>query len=83
MSALPKPDNTAGLTITSVSSPKEIMTQQKLPYFLGISEGSVGAKALSMSMVVIPPGACADPHYHEDYESAIYLLQGEVETLYG
>lgn len=75
-------DNTE-LQVKSVSMPKEIMTKQKLPYFLGISENSVGAKGISMNLVIIPPGACADPHYHKDYESAIYLLQGEVETRYG
>lgn len=78
-----KKHNVKKLQISSVSSPKEIMTQQNLPYFLGISGNSVGAKALSMNIVAIPAGACADPHYHEDYESAIYLLQGEVETRYG
>ena len=71
------------LTVKSVSTPKEILSKQKLPYFLGISDQSAGAKALSMTMVVIPPGACADPHIHVGYETSIYLLEGEVETRYG
>ena len=30
-----------------------------------------------------PRPARAQPHYHEGYETAIYLLQGEVQTLHG
>lgn len=75
--------DTPQLRVTSISQPGEIMTRQKLPYFTGISENTVGSKEISMNLVVIPPGACADPHYHTDYESAIYLLEGEVETRYG
>jgi uncharacterized RmlC-like cupin family protein len=33
--------------------------------------------------VVIPPGGKAEAHFHKDFETAIYLLQGRVETRYG
>ena len=72
-----------GTEIVTVSSPQGVMTKQKIPYFLGISQATTGAKTLSMNLVVIPPGACADPHYHRDYETGIYVLQGRVETRYG
>jgi uncharacterized RmlC-like cupin family protein len=36
-----------------------------------------------MHIVVIPPGARAEPHMHQGYETAIYVLQGRVETRYG
>jgi uncharacterized RmlC-like cupin family protein len=36
-----------------------------------------------MNLVVIPPGGQAKAHFHNGFETAIYLLQGEVETLYG
>jgi len=36
-----------------------------------------------MHLVVIPPGAAADPHVHQDFETAIYVLAGRVETRYG
>ena len=63
----------------------EIMTDtiQKLPNYIGISELTTGAKGISMNIVVIPPGAKAEPHFHENFETAIYLLKGKVETLYG
>ncbi|MEA3411266.1 MAG: cupin domain-containing protein [Pseudomonadota bacterium] len=66
-----------------VHSPVEIMTVQKLPNFVGISGDTVGAKGLSMNIVVIPPGASAEPHRHKGYESAVYLMEGRVETRYG
>ena len=61
----------------------ETLTQQKLPYFVGISANTAGAKKISMSIAVIPPGASAEPHFHPDHETAIYLLNGRVETRYG
>jgi uncharacterized RmlC-like cupin family protein len=36
-----------------------------------------------MHLVVIPPGGVAAPHCHRNFESAIYLLEGRVETRYG
>jgi uncharacterized RmlC-like cupin family protein len=36
-----------------------------------------------MHLVVIPPGAAAEPHYHDGYETAVYQLEGRVETHYG
>jgi len=36
-----------------------------------------------MNLVVIPPGAAAEPHSHVGYESAVYILEGRVETRYG
>jgi len=62
---------------------KEILTAQKLPYFVGVSATTAGSRGLSMHLVVIPPGASAQPHSHRDFETAIYVLEGEVETRYG
>ena len=36
-----------------------------------------------MNLVIIPPGGAAEPHLHRNYETAIYLLKGRVETRYG
>ena len=58
-------------------------TKQKLPNYVGISEASAGSTAISMNMVVIPPGAKAEAHFHKGYETAVYLLKGRVKTLYG
>lgn len=69
--------------VVAVRPEQEVMTRQRLPYFIGISADTAGARGLSMHMVVIPPGAKAEPHLHEGYETAIYVLQGRVETRFG
>lgn len=58
-------------------------TKQGLPNFVGISAASAGATAISMNLVVIPPGGAAEPHIHKGYETAIYVLEGRVQTFYG
>lgn len=72
-----------GTEIVTVRSPEEVLTRQKIPYFLGVSNATTGARGISMNLVVIPPGATADPHSHKDFETGIYVLQGRVETRYG
>jgi uncharacterized RmlC-like cupin family protein len=62
---------------------REVMTRQRLPYFMGISGQTVGASGLSMHIVVIPPGARAEPHVHVGYETGIYVLEGRVCTRWG
>lgn len=69
--------------VVSVRSGVAIDARQQIPYFVGVSEQTVGSRGLSMQLVVIPPGGAAQPHIHEGYETAIYVLSGEVETLYG
>jgi uncharacterized RmlC-like cupin family protein len=58
-------------------------SKQELPIFPGISGKTAGAKGLSLLRVVIPPGGSAKPHIHKGFESAVYLMQGRVETRYG
>ncbi len=69
--------------ILTVRPPAEVMSRQGLPYFVGISQDTAGAKGISMNLVVIPPGGTAKPHLHRGYESAINVLKGRVETRYG
>ena len=69
--------------IITVRPEAETMSRQKLPYFVGISAASAGATAISMNLIVIPPGGAAAPHVHRGYETAIYVLKGRVQTYYG
>ena len=72
-----------GKDIVTVSGIEQTGSKQKLPIFPGISDKTAGATGLSLLKVVIPPGATAKAHVHKGYESAIYLIQGRVETRYG
>ena len=69
--------------IVTVRPTEEVLSKQRLPYFFGVSEETSGARGISMSLVVIPPGGAAEPHYHRGFETAIYMLEGCVETRYG
>jgi uncharacterized RmlC-like cupin family protein len=70
-------------TVITVRPEDQVLTKQGLPYFLGITGKTSGARGLSMSLVVIPPGGAAIPHFHQGFETAIYILEGEVETKFG
>ena len=72
-----------GKDIVTVRVTEAIQSKQALPVFPGISVNTAGAKGLSLLKVVIPPGSSAEAHVHKGYESAVYLLQGRVETRYG
>jgi uncharacterized RmlC-like cupin family protein len=61
----------------------EEQERQRIGYTIGVSAGACGSTGLSLSHVVIPPGAVADAHFHDGYETAIYQLSGRVETRYG
>lgn len=69
--------------IVTVRGIETTESKQALPIFPGISGKTAGAKGLSLLKVVIPPGKSAEPHVHKGFESAIYLVQGKVETRYG
>jgi uncharacterized RmlC-like cupin family protein len=76
-------EDIADAEIVVIQTPEELRSKQNLPYFHGISAETSGSKVLSMNLVIIPPGAQAEAHYHDGFESAIYLIQGKVETRYG
>ncbi|MGB0127175.1 MAG: cupin domain-containing protein [Rhodocyclaceae bacterium] len=69
--------------IVTIRPQVAVDTLQRLPNYVGVSGATAGATGISMNMVVIPPSAAAEPHFHKGFETAIYILQGRVETAYG
>jgi uncharacterized RmlC-like cupin family protein len=69
--------------IVTVRPAAETPFRQRLPYFVGISGDTAGATAVSMNLVIMPSGGAAEPPLHRGYETAIYVLEGRVETRYG
>jgi uncharacterized RmlC-like cupin family protein len=57
--------------------------QQGLTYLAGLTGSSAGARAISMVMVTLPPGARAKTHHHEGIETAVYVIEGEAEMWWG
>ena len=78
----PRP-SPAAPAVQAVRPEQGVMTRQRLPYFIGISGQTVGARGLAMHVVVIPPGARSEPHVHRGYETGIFVLEGRVETRFG
>ena len=69
--------------VQNVRPDREVMTRQRLPYFIGISGQTVHATGLSMHLIVVPPGGRSEPHIHVGYETGIYVLEGTVCTRWG
>ncbi len=69
--------------VVVVKPDEEVMGKQALPFFVGISAGSAGARNISMNLVVIPAGGAAEPHSHRGFESAVYMMKGSVEVRHG
>ncbi len=54
-----------------------------ITYKLGMSGKNTNAKALSMNVATVPPGAVAFAHIHVDFEVMLYILEGHVRHEYG
>lgn len=57
--------------------------KQGFDYGGAISAESVGAKAVCMHFLEIPPGGRAKAHLHENHETAIYVLSGTSGMWFG
>jgi uncharacterized RmlC-like cupin family protein len=52
-------------------------------YAQGISNATVGAKALCLQLATIPPGTRTKAHLHKDHESAAYVISGQLVFWFG
>jgi uncharacterized RmlC-like cupin family protein len=57
--------------------------KQGFNYNEGISSETVGAEAICMHLLTIPPGGRAKAHKHATHETAIYMLEGMTVMLWG
>jgi len=57
--------------------------KQGFTYAAAISAETVGASAIHMQLLTVPPGSRAKAHKHEAHETALYVLSGEVGMYYG
>ena len=48
-----------------------------------ISQATAGATNIYMGVFRVPAGAQSRPHYHENCESALYMLSGSIEIRWG
>src|SRR6185503_11578220 len=57
--------------------------KQSLTYWEGVARETVGSERICMHLLRIPPGSRAVAHLHAMHETAIYMLDGVVDTWYG
>jgi uncharacterized RmlC-like cupin family protein len=48
-----------------------------------ISQATTGATNIYMAIFRVPPGSRGRPHYHDNCESALYMLSGSIEIKWG
>jgi uncharacterized RmlC-like cupin family protein len=75
------PAGRAGCTVVRAREP--YISKQGLSCAPAISAETVGASAIHMQLLTIPPGVRANTHKHEAHETAIYVLSGEAGMYYG
>lgn len=66
-----------------VRTPGALRAKQGLPYYLGISGRTSGARGISLNLIVIPPGGEAEPHSHSGFETALYVISGRALNHWG
>ena len=57
--------------------------KQGFVYNEGVSAETVGAEAICMHLLTIPPGGRAKAHKHATHETAIYMLEGFTVMYWG
>lgn len=57
--------------------------KQGFDYAEGIASETVGAQAICMHLLTIPPGGRARAHKHAAHETAIYMLSGRTVMYWG
>ena len=74
---------TSPSTCHLVRAGQNFIGKQGLTYTPAISAESVGARAIHMQLVTIPPGGRAKAHKHASHETAIHALSGTSCMWYG
>lgn len=75
--------NPAAPRVAVTRSGETLKSKQGLQTIDGVSAELSGSRGLWLGMIRIPPGGRADPHMHEEHETAIYVLQGAGEMWFG
>ncbi len=70
-------------TLRVVRPGPEVRGKQGHSYAQGLSAASVGAEAIHMQLLTIPPGEIGRAHKHAGHETAIYILGGKSGVWYG
>ena len=76
-------DSSTGTSIGCVMrAGEQYRGKQGLDYTPGVSAETVGARALWLGSVTLPPGGRTRAHIHERHESAFYMVSGDEAELW-
>ena len=70
-------------TCKVIRSGAEYTGRQGLTYLAGLTGATAGSTGVSMTLVVMPPGARAKTHLHHGIETAVYVVEGVAEMYFG
>ena len=70
-------------TCTVIRSGAAYQGKQGLTYLAGLTGATAGSRAISLTVVQLPPGARAKTHLHHGIETAVYVIDGEAEMYFG
>lgn len=70
-------------TARVIRSTESYVGKQGPQYTGGISAETVGAQAIWLGLITIPPGGRTKAHYHAEHETALYMLEGVVDMWTG
>jgi uncharacterized RmlC-like cupin family protein len=73
----------AALKASVVRAGAKYRSEQGSDYEPGVSTETVGSQVLFLGVVTLPAGARTRAHVHERHETALYLLDGELEIWTG
>lgn len=57
--------------------------KQGIDAYIGVNEVSTNSRGLSMLVTLLNPGQQTNVHYHEEFESSIYVVSGDLHMFYG
>jgi uncharacterized RmlC-like cupin family protein len=80
---MPEATSLSGGTCRVVEAGEPFVGKQGFSYAPAISAETVGAKAIHMQVLTVPPGGRAKAHKHAHHETAIYAISGVAGMYYG
>ena len=57
--------------------------KQGLTYVAGLTGATAGSRGVCLHVVTLPPGRRAKTHFHRGIETAVFVLEGTVDMLWG
>ena len=57
--------------------------KQGLTYLTGLTGATAGSRGVCLNVVTLPPGRRAKTHLHRGIETAVLVLEGTVDMLWG